>query len=87
MFTLICFYIFNHWLSIQVRAASLQELVYKRGQAGVTKATVTIIFDNTDKTQSPLGYNNFDEITVSRQVSTSKLPGLWINYSVLAGPY
>ena len=33
----------------QVRANSLQELVYKQGQAGVTKATVSIVFDNTDK--------------------------------------
>ena len=53
---------------LQVRASSLQELVYKGGQAGVTKATVTISFDNTDKKQSPLGYETFDEITVSRQV-------------------
>ncbi|XP_058973513.2 structural maintenance of chromosomes protein 2 [Pocillopora verrucosa] len=52
----------------QVRASSLQELVYKGGQAGVTKATVTITFDNTDKKQSPLGYESFEEITVSRQV-------------------
>ena len=42
--------------------------MYKGGQAGVTKATVTITFDNTDKKQSPLGYETFDEITVSRQV-------------------
>ena len=48
----------------------MQELVYKGGQAGVTKATVTITFDNTDKKQSPLGYESFDEITVSRQVRT-----------------
>ena len=52
----------------QVRAGSLQELVYKGGQAGVIKATVTITFDNTDKHQSPVGYDSFDEITVSRQV-------------------
>ncbi|XP_072173354.1 structural maintenance of chromosomes protein 2-like [Diadema setosum] len=52
----------------QVRAGSLQELVYKGGQAGVTKATVTIIFDNRNKKQSPVGYESFDEITVSRQV-------------------
>ncbi|XP_033121328.1 structural maintenance of chromosomes protein 2-like [Anneissia japonica] len=52
----------------QVRASNLQELVYKSGQAGVTKATVTILFDNTDKNQSPVGYEHFDEITVSRQV-------------------
>ncbi len=53
----------------QVRAGSLQELVYKSGQAGVTKATVTITFDNKDKKQSPVGYESYDELTVSRQVS------------------
>ena len=58
-----------HSVCHQVRASSLQELVYKGGQAGVTKATVTITFDNTDKKQSPLGYETFDELTVSRQVS------------------
>lgn len=63
----ICFLLGISNLS-QVRASSLQELVYKGGQAGVTKATVTITFDNTDKKQSPLGYESFDEITVSRQV-------------------
>ncbi len=42
--------------------------MYKGGQAGVTKATVTITFDNLDKRKSPLGYEEHDEITVSRQV-------------------
>jgi hypothetical protein len=40
----------------QVRAASLQELVYKQGQAGVTKASVSIVFNNSDRTRSPVGY-------------------------------
>lgn len=52
----------------QVRATSLQELVYKGGQCGVTKATVTLLFDNTDSNQCPLGYEKCREITVSRQV-------------------
>lgn len=52
----------------QVRAKALQELVYKNGQAGVTKASVTIVFDNTNKDQSPVGYADQDEITVTRQV-------------------
>ena len=52
----------------QVRASNLQELVYKNGQAGVTKATVSIVFENLDKKQSPLGYEQYDEITVTRQV-------------------
>ena len=31
-----------------MRAQNQQDLIYKRGQAGVTKASVTIVFDNTD---------------------------------------
>ncbi|KAH7423211.1 hypothetical protein KP509_12G044400 [Ceratopteris richardii] len=52
----------------QVRASNLQELVYKQGQAGVTKATVSIIFDNTDSSRSPIGYEECSEITVTRQI-------------------
>lgn len=52
----------------QVRANSLQELVYKQGQAGVTKATVSIVFDNAEKENSPVGYEHLDEITVTRQL-------------------
>nr|CAB3479164.1 unnamed protein product [Digitaria exilis] len=52
----------------QVRAASLQELVYKQGQAGVTKATVSVVFDNFDRSRSPLGYEDSPEITVTRQI-------------------
>lgn len=53
---------------LQVRANSLQELVYKQGQAGITKATVSIVFDNQDKECSPVGYEHLDEITVTRQL-------------------
>ncbi|XP_061224788.1 LOW QUALITY PROTEIN: structural maintenance of chromosomes protein 2 [Neopsephotus bourkii] len=52
----------------QVRASNLHDLVYKNGQAGITKATVSIIFDNSDKKASPLGFESSDEISVSRQV-------------------
>ena len=51
-----------------VRANNLQELVYKNGQAGVTRATVTIVFDNSDKRNCPLGYEQHDKITIQRQV-------------------
>ncbi|XP_067839676.1 structural maintenance of chromosomes protein 2 [Heptranchias perlo] len=63
----ICFLLGISNLS-QVRASNLQDLVYKNGQAGITKATVSITFDNFDKKQSPLGFETHDEITVSRQV-------------------
>lgn len=52
----------------QVRASNLQDLVYKQGQAGVTKATVSIVFDNAAKDRSPVGYEHLDEITVTRQL-------------------
>ncbi|XP_026292869.1 structural maintenance of chromosomes protein 2 [Frankliniella occidentalis] len=51
----------------QVRAGSLQDLVYKSGQAGITKASVTIKFDNSDRSSGPIGYEQYDEITVTRQ--------------------
>jgi structural maintenance of chromosome 2 len=52
----------------KVRATNLSELVYKQGQAGITKASVTIIFNNLDKSRSPVGFENMDSISVSRQV-------------------
>ena len=54
------------WL--QVRANSLQELVYKQGQAGVTKASVSIVFNNSDKTKSPVGYEKNDKLSITRQL-------------------
>lgn len=51
-----------------MRAGSLLDLVYKKGQAGVTEAVVCITFDNTDKCRSPVGFEDRDTITVTRQV-------------------
>lgn len=42
--------------------------MYKQGQAGITKTTVSIVFDNHDKERSPVGYEHMDEITVTRQL-------------------
>ena len=52
-----------------VRASNMQDLIYKRGQAGVTKASVTIVFDNSDKERSPVAFENYATITVTRQVA------------------
>ncbi|QDS69746.1 hypothetical protein FKW77_010105 [Venturia effusa] len=51
-----------------VRATNLQDLIYKRGQAGVTKASVTIVFDNRDKSKSPIGFEEYAQISVTRQI-------------------
>ncbi|KAJ0675584.1 putative P-loop containing nucleoside triphosphate hydrolase [Helianthus annuus] len=52
----------------QVRASNLQEPLYKQGQVGITKATVSVVFDNSDRSRSPIGYEECSEITVTRQV-------------------
>lgn len=54
--------------AFQVRAGSLQDLIYKNGQAGINKATVSIIFDNSNAEQSPPGFEQYKEITITRQV-------------------
>ncbi|CAD7928904.1 unnamed protein product [Amoebophrya sp. A120] len=63
----ICFVLGITTLSA-VRASKLEELVYKQGQAGVTKCQVTIWFDNTNKATSPVGYEKHNEISVSRLI-------------------
>mmetsp|Transcript_75703 Transcript_75703/g.180888 ORF Transcript_75703/g.180888 Transcript_75703/m.180888 type:complete len:1202 (-) Transcript_75703:118-3723(-) len=52
----------------QVRVGNLSELVYKQGQAGVTKASVTVVFNNEDKQASPVGYEMHDKIIITRQI-------------------
>jgi hypothetical protein len=51
-----------------MRAQNQQDLIYKRGQAGITKASVTIVFDNSDKEKSPVALLDCKQITVTRQV-------------------
>lgn len=46
----------------------MQDLIYKRGQAGVTKASVTIVFDNRDTKKSPIGFEEYATISVTRQI-------------------
>ena len=52
-----------------MRATNLQELVYKQGQAGVTKATVSITWHNNDPKTGPAGYEEKEYITITRQVA------------------
>jgi structural maintenance of chromosome 2 len=63
----ICFVLGISNLS-QVRASNLQDLVYKQGQGGVNKATVSIVFANDDPKQSPAGYEHCETITVTRTI-------------------
>ncbi|TFK71416.1 condensin complex subunit SMC2 [Pluteus cervinus] len=62
-----------------MRAANQQDLIYKRGQAGVTKASVTIVFDNSDRLQSPVGFEDCKQITVTRQIALPNITKYLLN--------
>lgn len=63
----ICFVLGLSNMSL-ARCTNLRELIYKNGQAGIQKAIVTVTFDNTDKDQSPPGYDHLSEIVIRREV-------------------
>ncbi|OII77674.1 structural maintenance of chromosomes protein [Cryptosporidium andersoni] len=54
----------------QIRINKLEELVYKAGQAGINKASVSIVFNNNNKSNSPPLYKDYEKITVTRQIAT-----------------
>uniref|UniRef100_A0A1B0AUZ4 RecF/RecN/SMC N-terminal domain-containing protein n=1 Tax=Glossina palpalis gambiensis TaxID=67801 RepID=A0A1B0AUZ4_9MUSC len=53
----------------QTTSTSLKHLIYQNGQADITKTTVTLIFDNTNPSQCPVGYEKCREISVRREFS------------------
>jgi len=66
-----------------IRASTMQDVIYKSGQAGVHTATVTITFDNKDKSRSAPHYTHNDEIVISREVgmgskNTYRINGLTV---------
>ncbi|KAH7922255.1 condensin complex subunit SMC2 [Leucogyrophana mollusca] len=63
----------------QMRAQNQQDLIYKRGQAGITKASVTIVFDNSDREKSPVGLENCKQITVTRQIALPNISKYLLN--------
>ncbi|KAH0835738.1 condensin complex subunit SMC2 [Lanmaoa asiatica] len=63
----------------QMRAQNQQDLIYKRGQAGVTKASVTIVFDNSDREKSPVGLEDYKQITVTRQIALPNISKYLLN--------
>ncbi|WFD43079.1 Structural maintenance of chromosomes protein 2 [Malassezia psittaci] len=62
-----------------VRASNIQDLIYKRGQAGIVKASVTIVFDNADRERSPVSFENSPTITVTRQIAMGGVSKYLIN--------
>lgn len=74
----ICFVLGISTLST-VRVSNRQELIYKNGQAGVTKANVTILFENSDKSRCYEAYKKFDMISVRREYSVGGVSKCTIN--------
>ena len=75
----ICFVLGIQNLSLVRATQGLQELIYKQGQSGVTKASVEIVFNNEDKSASPVGYSQFDHITICRQITSGSASKYFIN--------
>ncbi|KAH8835809.1 hypothetical protein DL96DRAFT_89837 [Flagelloscypha sp. PMI_526] len=62
-----------------MRAQNQTDLIYKRGTAGVTKASVTVVFNNSERDKSPVGYENLPQITVTRQVALPNVSKYLLN--------
>ena len=56
-----------------IRVEKMQELVYNGGKSSVTKASVTLKFDNSDKNMAPPNYIDCDTITVTRTIENNKV--------------
>lgn len=74
----ICFVLGLQNMSL-ARCNNLRELIYKNGATGINKASVTITFDNSNKEQSPTGYEQYDEIVIRREVNLNSRSKYWIN--------
>jgi structural maintenance of chromosome 2 len=56
-----------------IRVEKMQELVYNGGKSGVSKASVTLKFENKDKNMSPPNYIDCESITVTRTIENNKV--------------
>ncbi|QRV81363.1 structural maintenance of chromosomes protein [Ceratobasidium sp. AG-Ba] len=63
----------------ELRASNQQELIYKKGAAGILKASVTVVFDNSDPANSPSGYAAYKQITITRQIAVPNKSKYLIN--------
>lgn len=57
----------------------MSELIYKEGYAGITKATVAIRFACPERNMRPAGYEDCEELLVTRQISKDHTSKFFIN--------
>ena len=65
-------FVFGATKAGQLRVKDFGGLVYKEGLGGVTRASVTIVFSNTDRATSPAGYEDMETFFVTRSVKHSE---------------
>lgn len=61
----------------------MQDLIYKSGQAGIKKASVSLVFDNSNSAQSPPGFEQVKEIIITRQVEMGAKTKYFLNAHVV----
>lgn len=54
-----------------MRVTHTKDLIFKEGTGNVTEAHVSIIFDNTDKNNRPIGYEDTNEISITRSIKVN----------------
>ena len=54
----------------KARVERQEELIFKNGKAGIVRAAVTIVFDNSDPATAHPDYKTENEITITRQIDT-----------------
>ncbi|CAD5123741.1 DgyrCDS12059 [Dimorphilus gyrociliatus] len=70
IFDAICFCLGLHALK-SMRVTHTKDLIFKEGTGNVTEAHVSIIFDNTDKNNRPIGYEDTNEISITRSIKVN----------------
>jgi structural maintenance of chromosome 2 len=61
-------FVFGATKASQLRVKDFSGLVFKEGLGDVSRASVTIVFSNTDRETSPAGYEDQDTFYVTRSV-------------------
>ena len=62
-----------------IRVEKKAELIYKGGTAGITKASVTLVFDNRKANMQPLGYEDQEELSVTLKITSDNDSTYFIN--------
>ncbi|KAI3384431.1 hypothetical protein SNEBB_007397 [Seison nebaliae] len=69
-----------------LRVNNMKEIIHQHGLGMIHEATVSILFDNSDKRQSPRGMEQVSEIIISRKISVEGKHKTLVNGVIWSGP-